>query len=419
MIKPINELTVTCIDNGLFTDFCAHIAPAFKQTYYWTPWTSSFPKSNHILPGKGIDELTRVKWLHDAIENSDLVFCPDVYYGDLQESLVRQGKLVWGARKGELIELDRMQAKKILEKHGVQPSPADVVYGMDALRDYLKEHDDVWVKTSTVRGDFETFKNKNYELSMPKLDELEHKLGARKQDYEFIIEPDINPAVEWGIDAFTIDGQWPVRTYSGWEIKDLGFVGRVMEWKEIPQYLRQPNEAMSPWFKEQQYRGFFSTELRILKNRETYLIDPCARLPSPPNEVQQMVFSNWAEIIYAGAQGKMIEPKIAHKYGVCAMIHSSWADKNWQSIQFPEEIRQWVKLRNHCRIDGTDYCVPCEVGLPEVGAVVGVGDTLDEAIAHLEDNAEKVEGYYVEIKLDSIQTAMEEVKKGEELGLEL
>ena len=419
MITDTKQITATYIDNGLFTDFALTLAPAFKKLYYWTPWASSFPRSNQLLPGDGFEEMQRVRWAHDAIEKSDLVIFPDVYYGDWQESLVRQGKLVWGARKGEYIELNRMGSKKVCEDYGVQVSQADTVTGIEALREYLKEHEDVWVKVSSTRGDFETFQSENYDLSMPKLDELEYKLGAKKFILEFILEPNIAPANEWGIDAFCIDGQWPVRTFSGWETKDLFFVGRVMEWKEIPAYLRQPNEALSPWFKDRQYRGFFSTELRILKSRETFLIDPCARLPSPPNEIQQMVFSNWADIILAGAQGKMIEPKTAWKYGVCAMIHSSWADKNWQSIQFPEDIREFVKLRNHTKIDGVDYCVPCEVGLPEVGAVIGLGQTLEEACDHLKENVKGVKGYFLDIKVDMLDSSIEEARKGEELGLEL
>lgn len=412
--------TVACfVDNGLFTDFALRLAPSFKHFYYWSPWANSFPKSNALLPGDGFDEMERVRGLFDAIEKSDLIIFPDVYYGDLQEHLVRQGKLVWGSRKGEFLELNRMGAKALLKKYGVNPSEAEAVHGMADLREYLKAHENVWVKVSTVRGDMETFKSDTYELSEPKLDELEHKLGAKKLIAEFVIEPDINPAVEWGIDAFTIDGQWPVRTFSGLEIKDLGFVGRVMEWQEIPQYLRDPNEKLSPYFKDKQYRGFFSTELRILDDRTTYLIDPCCRLPSPPNEIQQMIFDNWPEIILRGAQGEMADPNPTAKYGVCAMIHSSWADKAWQAVYFPEDIRPFVKLRNHCRIEGVDYCVPGEVGLPEIGAVIGLGETLDEAIEQLEENAEQITGYYVEIKLDSIEAALKERDKAEKLGIEI
>lgn len=414
-----SQVIATVVDNGLFCDFALNLAPHFKKLFYWTPWESSFPKSNSLLPGDGFDQMERVRDKWTAIRQSQLVIYFDVYYGAEQELVESLGKFVWGSRRGESLELDRMSAKQILREHGVQPSEATGIEGLENLRVYLQEHDEVWVKVSTVRGDFETFKSRNYQLSEPKLDELEHKLGAKKLIARFVVEPDISPAVEWGIDAFTIDGQWPRRTFSGVEVKDLGFIGKVMEWEAIPAYLRQPNEALSEWFKAKRYRGFFSTELRITEDRQTYLIDPCCRLPSPPNEIQQMMFDNWPEIILAGAQGEMIEPNAVHQYGVCAMIHSSWADKNWQAVKFPEAVRPWVKLRNHCQIDGTDYVVPQEVGLPEIGAVVGVGDTLDEAIEHLETNAPQVEGYYVEIKLDAIQTAMEERQKAASVGIKI
>jgi hypothetical protein len=417
-MKP-SDCTVTFLDNGLFIDFCLSVAPHFKKAYYSTPWINSFPKSNQLLPGVGFDTMERPKWVWDAIEKSDLIVFPDVYYGDLQEYLVRRGKLVWGSRKGEILETDRMKAKEIMAEYGVQGTPADEVVGLDDLRDYLKDHENVWVKISATRGDMETFKSENYEMSMPKLDELEHNLGAKKYIERFIIEPDISPAVEWGPDTFTIDGKWPQNFFCGTEVKDLGDAGRVMKWNELPQYLRDPNEKMSEWFKQQQYRGLYSTELRITPSRETFLIDPTCRAPSPPNEIQQLVFDNWADIFLAGASGKLVEPNPVHKYGVCAMIHSAWADKNWQSIQFPEEISQYVKIRNHTVIDSVHYCVPSEVGLPEVGAVVGVGETMDEAIAHMEDNAEQIKGYYLDIKIDGVARAKEECEKMEELGVDI
>jgi len=413
------NLTALVIDNGLFVGFALRIAPQFKELLYWTPWQSAFPKSNQLLPGDGFDEMQRVKYLWDAIEKADLVIFLDVYWGDLQDKLVHDGKMVWGSRRGELLELNRMKSKKLLREYGIQPSPAVAVHGLDELRAYLKDHDNVFVKISSNRGDFETFENKRYDLSEPKLDQLEHQLGAKKLIAEFVVEESIEPAQEWGIDAFTIDGQWPVRTFSGFESKDVAFIGKVMEWDAIPQYLREPNEKLSPLFDRFGYRGFFSTELRIKEDRETFFIDPCCRLPSPPNEIQQMVFDNWADIIASGSTGIMVEPNTVHTYGVCAMIHSSFADQNWQSLKFPEDVRPFVKLRNHCKINGVDYVVPQAVGLPEVGAVIGLGETLEEAVEHLKENAEQVEGYYLEIKTECLDSMMETVEAGKKLGIDL
>jgi len=418
-MTDLSSKVVTIIDNGLFCGFALRIAPAFAKCYYWTPWANSFPKSNQLLPGSGFQEMERTRAVWDAIEKSDLIVFLDLYHGDMQEACVRMGKSVWGARKGEFLELNRMGAKRLMEKYGVRPSPAVMRQGLVALREFLKEHENVFVKVSGVRGDFETFKSESYELSEPKLDELEHKLGAKKLIEEFIIEPAIEPAVEWGVDAFCIDGQYPARTFAGLEIKDLGFLGRVMEWNEIPEYLRADHDKLSSWFKAKQYRGFLSNEFRILDDRTTYQIDWCCRLPSPPNEIQQMMFDDWPETIFNGANGQMTDQKAVHQFGVCSMIHSAWADKNWQAIHFPEKIRPFVKLRNHCRIQDQDYAVPCETGLAEIGAVIGVGDTLENAIEHLKENAKQVSGYFVEIKLDSIDTALEEREKAAKLGIQI
>jgi predicted RNase H-like HicB family nuclease len=133
----------------------------------------------------------------------------------------------------------------------------------------------------------------------------------------------------------------------------------------------------------------------------------------------QEVFSNWPEIIAEGAEGNMASPETAHQYAAIAMIHSSWATNNWQAVEFPEEIRKFVKLRNHCKIDGKDFFVPQLYELPEIGAVIGVGDTLDECIEHLRSNAEQVKGYYLEIKLDSIDKALEEIHSAKEIGIEI
>jgi hypothetical protein len=61
--------------------------------------------------------------------------------------------------------------------------------------------------------------------------------------------------------------------------------------------------------------------------------------------------------------------------------------------------------------------VPQATGLPEIGAVVGLGNTLEEAFQHALDNAAQVEGYYLEAKEGAIDKVREQIKKMEELGL--
>lgn len=422
---PLNERddlstkTALCWDNGLFIDFCATLGKTFKKVYFFMPWVNAFPKSNQYIVGEGIDGIERIHDFFDYVDKADIIIFPDVYMGDLQVYLEKQGKLVWGCRYGEDLELLRDEMKEHMADLGLYVTPWKKVIGLDALRSYLKEHDNVFVKQNTVRGDFESFHSLNYKLIEPVLDELEHSLGAVKLIKEFIVEDAYDNAVETGTDLYTVDGKYPSKIITGCEIKDCGYVSRFLDYDKIDKRLTDFNDAISGTMEQCGYRGFFSTEIRISKDKKPYMLDFTARLGSPPNELYQNVFTNLADIVWYGAKGYVIDPVVEYEYAVEAMIHSSWADKNWQAIFFPEKYRQNIKLRNACKIKGEYYVVPQHVGLPEIGAVVGLGHTLQEAIDMAKKIADTIEGHYIEIKLDSFDRAQEEFDKLEEMGVKI
>ena len=68
-------------------------------------------------------------------------------------------------------------------------------------------------------------------------------------------------------------------------------------------------------------------------------------------------------------------------------------------------------MRNCCIIDGRYYVVPQSVGAPEIGAVVALGDTKEEAIEECRNIAEQVEGHYVSVYSDCLDQALEELDK--------
>src|ERR1035437_6230905 len=98
----------TVYDYGLFVELAIKLAPSFKKLNYFVPWKSSFPKSDLAIIGDGIEGVTRVENFFDIKEETDIFIFPDVYDGDLQLDLESQGYLVWGCRKGEEMELDRL-----------------------------------------------------------------------------------------------------------------------------------------------------------------------------------------------------------------------------------------------------------------------------------------------------------------------
>ncbi len=103
--------------------------------------------------------------------------------------------------------------------------------------------------------------------------------------------------------------------------------------------------------------GFFTPLAETLS--KYYSLDQTMRLPNPPYQLHLEMLSNLGEIIYYGAQGKVIVPKIKAKYG----------------------------------------------------AVAGIGNTPEEAIESCKKHADKVKGDSVEIDVNAAEDAYEELKE--------
>lgn len=435
-------------DNGLFVHVAQRLAESFGEVLYGGNYVNAFPKSNSTLPGDGLPDIRRVLdfWKHK--DEADLIVFPDVMYADMQEECVKQGKRVYGSRWGENLELKRWETKQLLKRLNMPVAETHLIEGMAQLREFIQERSGKWwIKTSRYRGDFETFSAEEYDDVKPKLDELEYNLGRKAIAYPFIVERDIPAIQEVGYDGDTIDGQFPSPddiSIFGCEIKDTGYIGIAKPYGEFPEPVRWVNDRLRKTLKSYQYRGLFSTEIRCQKVDEVsteqpkpwrdapmiwnlgdkvgdmyaWLTDPCARAASPPSELYMQWVTNWPEKMWHGAEGKFIAPKVDGKYGIEIMLHSSWADKSWQPVKFPEEMTDFIKLRNVCKIDGVFSAVPQAVGLPEIGAVIGFDDSLIDAIAVTMDRANAVSGYFIEAKTDAVGKAIDVIRKGQENGLE-
>ena len=411
MFISLKSKTVLIWDNGIFTEIAVTLSRTFGRVLYYVPWTSGMPKSNALLIGEGLDGVERVAspWSH--FDEVDLWVFPDVYDGDLQEWLAGQGKRVWGCRMGCELEIDRPKSKEASKKLGIDIGPYKVVTGLDALRKHLKAHDDQWVKISGTRGDMETFGAPTYVEAETRLDELEHKLGALKKVMKFTVEQGIPDAVETGYDGYVIDGKFPKAAMTGVEVKDEAYLMKTVRWSELPDQVRSVNEKLAPALKRYGYRGFISTEVRCTEDGKAYLIDPCCRAGSPPNELYQVMMSNMAEAMWYGAGGTLIEPEFKAKWGAEVLLISEWADENWMHVTFPEEVRENVKLRNFCVIEGEYYVIPQWTGSAEIGAVVALGDTPDDAIAEVKRVADLVKGHLLSKPVDALDIAREQLEQ--------
>jgi hypothetical protein len=406
-------------DYGMFLEFARTLSKSFKKVYYYCHWENSFPSSLQKEIGYGFKEFEKVYNFFDYVDIADIIIFPDIYTSDIQTFLESKGKLVWGARKGEEMELDRDAMFKHMQSLGLYVSPYVICNGMTDLRNYLQKNREVWVKGSSVRNDFETFFSTNYNYICPLLDEIECNLGALSELQKFIVQQPYENAVETGCDLYTIDGKYPKQTLAGIEVKGLGYVGKILKYSQLPEEITDFNTKMSDTFAKYNYRGFLSTEIRVSEEKPPFMVDLCCRAGSPPSELYQLMYKNLAEIIWKGAQGNCIDPITEHKFGVQVTIKSTHCEKNWQNIVFPKEYRDNIKLHNAMFINGKYWIAPQPSGFTKIGSVVAEGDTMEEAIQNCINVCDSIEGYGIDIKLDTIAKAKEEFKIMKQMGIKI
>jgi len=425
----VNELSTKIalvVDNGNYPHVATKLAESFGGVFYWVPWiTNAYPSSTLRNIGCGLPGVTRTySWL-SVLKEVDLVVCPDVYSFDVVEHCRELGKPVWGAGRAEMLELERWKTKLLLRELDMPVVPAILIEGVDDLREYLEDpaNTDRYIKTSITRGDFETFHHVNWHLTEDWLKDLSHRLGPRDQHIEFVVEEPIR-GIEIGYDGFNILGQFPHTASYGYEIKDAGYIGRVARQDELPEALRSTNSAIAGDLGRLGCRGFYSSEVRIGEDRTAYLIDPTMRCGSPPSESYIELFTNWPEVIWAGAHGELVDLEPVAKFSAQIVLKSDWlVREKFLPVTFPAELAPWIKLHDACNIDGQWYVVPVPTFLPgtiypEFGAVVGLGDTVEEAIEAAKGRVEQIECLELRWSEDVFDAAMKAIDEGRELGVE-
>lgn len=409
---------VRFVDNGLFGGFARRVAPAFAKADYFSPWQHQFPSYKRTQLWRGFPEIEVVSDpLIDADEIDLWVFL-DVFHAPLQWDLINRGARVWGARSGEELELQRWEFKRLLKRIGLPVGDCDLITGTTRLREFLEDKKDWFVKGDDghLRGDMETWKWKGKEISTMKLDEIEYDLGCYKERFRFVVEADIPKAVEIGYDGWVIDGNYPSPSMQGIEIKGLGLLGIVKPYDQLTPAVRLVNAALADEFRRHEYRGFMCMEMRKQAAPAPYVLDPCCRLGSPSNEVLQCVLDGWPEILWEGAEGRLVQPKQRAKYGMVAMVYSESSGKNCQPIIYPDKLDEWVILRNGYRDGKYSYSVP--QGAPgNIAGVVGIGNTILEAVGKCAEHAREVNGQGIEISLDAIGKALDQIAAGEKYGV--
>lgn len=426
---PENLRTKSCliIDHGLFVELAPRLARDFGEVRLFVPWTSGYPKAAAAHVGCGLRNpdsgraVERVETFWDRVPDADVVVFSDLYFADWQQVVAdRMGKPVWGHRGAEALELDRWGTRRLQRELGIAAPRTKRFIGLEALAEYLSDpaNEDKWVKISCFRGDGETWHHETWHTSRIRLDEFQNRVGALADSYEFIVEDAVNDAVEVGYDGWTVRGQWPEAAYWGFEVKDSAYVGRFSPYGELPEPIHDINGKVEGILKEEGATGFCSFEFRLTKDGTARMIDPCMRCGSPPIEGVMEGYDNLAEVIWEGAHGRLCPVKSAGEYVAIAMMHCQAALTNWVPLEVPRDVDRWIKVRNKATIDGEVYHVPTLGDMPEIGAVVAVADSLEEAVGLVKERAAQVRGYLLEIRAECLDDAQECIDEAREYGVD-
>lgn len=385
----------------------------FARVLYYSVWDKSFPAVRDYIPGTGLDGVERVYDFFDCLDDADLIVFPDVGNAGLQEWLRKQGYPVFGSGAGGQLERDRWFLKSVCKKYGIDAADAIPVTGVDNLRNILGEMDDVYVKMSIFRGDDETFHHEDQADTTRRLNELMLKMEPYHQRAEFVIEQPIQakPCVEVGVDLpVCVGGLYPRDSAWGYEIKDKAYVGRA---GRLPERLSTVVDKFTPVLQHFDYRGAMSTETRETRDG-SYFLDFTARFPNPPSGLMRFMISNWGELMWEAAHGRVVEPEWAAPIGVEIVLRSEYGTENPLRVS----VGRWDRtvLYGHAAYDGSDYAVsPAEI--PECGCVCGMGSTLTQALEEACEVAEGVKGRDLNWDAGSLEQLTEAIETGEKLGI--
>jgi hypothetical protein len=157
----LSQKSAVLVDHGFFIELALRLARDFGTIYYVDPsWETAQTKVDHAITGDGYaGELIRVKEIWDVIDKVDLAVFPDTGHAGMQLFIEKHVQCpVWGSRRADKLEIEKLAFKKLQEKLGMKFAEYDVIDGLDALREYCQDpkNDDRWIKgTPQFRGCFD------------------------------------------------------------------------------------------------------------------------------------------------------------------------------------------------------------------------------------------------------------------------
>lgn len=418
-MKDLRGYKILVYDYRNSISVAQRLARDFGVVYYFCPYvTNGFPEHTPFDVGRNVPNIIKVKEWASVYDEIDMVYFTDSMEPHLQNLMRNQGKAVFGSVFAEVLEHDRVYLKETLKSLGLPVGGYSVANGLDELEQILMNMKHGYVKNS-LRGNGETWEHKDWRLSKRQLKKMRYEMGLYENIGKYLVEHHLDALIEFGYDGFFDGKEYVPISLCGVERKDKCFLGKFIRYQMLPEAIRLVNDALAPIFSDMGYRGHYSNEIILTKDKRGFLLDNSNRFPSPPGDLMLEAYTNYSEIVWEIANGRM--PVIEHEYewGAQLIIKSDIAEDDPSPIIVPEEYKNNVKIKNlSIDDDGTWYFVP-SVGLnmKEIGSIVFTSDTRDGAIKGAEEIAEAIQGFDTYVDTDSLHDAKKSLDKLSKSGV--
>ena len=398
------ELTILVYDHSEFTFVATYLSKYFKKVYYVSDWISGFPYYGAKNIGKAIEGVERINDPEDYEDEVDIFFFTDLYFMGTANRLKRQiendpawkDKRVWGSGDFEMVERNRHTFYDLCVEAGLNVPNTVFLKGYDKLMSYLKGKKNLWVKLTEYRGSGETFKwvddNFNEFFSL----ELKRQIGPVGMtdiELEFLVQEPVETDIEWGVDTYLVDSEFPENMYIGFENKCESYFSRLDKVSSMPEDWQAVLNKFEKVIKKYHYTGIFSMEVRAGKDGKQYFIDPCNRCAYPATAATFYGMSNYGDIIVNALYDNTVTKVEGEKYVAEIVVRTSILN-NWVPAYIEKGFEDKVfMVNNMVSQDGTSWRVPPEqlyCDSLKYCSPVGGGNTLEDAIKEATESLESI-----------------------------
>lgn len=419
-MKDLSGSKILILDYGNNIGFAMRLAEAYGTVFYWSgPYvTNSFPIHNTFDIGHNVPNIVNVREWAEAYDEVDAVAFCDSMEPALQGWMRSHGMPVFGCGYADKMEHDRLFIKETLKGLGLPVGTYYVAKGLDQLEQILIGAKNVFVK-SNLRGNGETWLHKNWRLTRRQFLQLRSEMGLYDNRETYVVEEMIEAIAEIGMDGFFVNGEWAPICMAGIEKKDAAYLGKVVRYEFLPSQVKSVTDALIPVFRDMDYNCHHSNEVIVSKDKRGFALDLTNRIPSPPGDLMQNIFTNYPEIVDSIARGKMPVLQYEHEWGAQVIIKSDIAAEGESPLIVPEEYKRNVKIKNlSIDEDGTWYYVPSPgLGMKEIGSLCVVGSSPEDVIKQAKLIASKIQGFDIRMDPDALDEARKDLDKIRKAGI--